>query len=70
MLANPVLLQKKYSRIINMFAKENSLDLGSALKMFYQSNLYQCIKDGVSDMHCRSDEYLVKELEDEYNGKL
>jgi hypothetical protein len=66
MIANPILLQKKYSRVIEMFANKNNISLDSALKFFYQSEVSRLIREGVSDLHCMSDEYLVDELEEEY----
>lgn len=68
MLADPILLQKKYSRIIECFAKKQSISFDEALSIFYHSVTYQLIRDGVSDMHCMSDEYLAEELEREYFG--
>ena len=65
MTANPILLQKKYSRVIECFAKQQGLSLDAALNLFYHSEVYQLIRDGISDMHCMSDEYLVEELIDE-----
>ena len=65
MTANPVLLQKKYSRIIERFAKQQGISLDEALNFFYYSEVYRLIRDGVSDMHCMSDDYLVQELIDE-----
>ena len=65
MTANPILLQKKYSRVIECFAKQQGLSLDEALDFFYHSQVYQLIRDGVSDMHCMSDEYLVEDLIDE-----
>ena len=70
MTANPILLQKKYSRIIEQFAKKRGISLDDALKSFYHSEVYPLLRDGVSDMHCMSDAYLVEELEREYVGKL
>ena len=67
--ANPILLQKKYSRVIECFAKRREISLDAALDFFYHSELYQLLRDGVSDMHCMSDAYLVEELEQEYQGK-
>lgn len=67
MTANPILLQKKYARITELFAKENKLTLDKALDMFYQSQTYQLMREGVSDMHCMSDKYLSRELAMEYN---
>ena len=52
MTANPVLLQKKYSRVIECFAKQQGISLDVALDFFYHSQVYQLIRDGVSDMHC------------------
>ena len=68
MTANPILLQKKYSRVIECFAKQQGLD--AALDFFYHSLVYQLIRDGVSDMHCMSDAYLAEELEQEYAEKV
>lgn len=69
MNANPILLQKKYVRIIELFAKENQVSLDEALAFFYNSVLYQIVSDGSSDMHCMSDQYLVRELVEEYKNK-
>ena len=70
MTANPILLQKKYSRVIECFAKRQGLSLDAALDFFYHSQIYQLIRDGVSDMHCMSDAYLAEELEQEYAEKV
>ncbi|MDD3414616.1 MAG: DUF3791 domain-containing protein [Lachnospiraceae bacterium] len=66
MVANPVLLQKKYARIIIMFAKVQCIAEEESLDFFYNSRLYKEISEGISDMHCRSDEYLVEELKLEF----
>ena len=66
MNANPILLQKKYSRVIECFAKQQGISLDAALDFFYHSEVYQLIRDGVSDMHCMSDAYLAEELGQEY----
>ena len=70
MIANPILLQKKYSRVIECFAKMQGLSLDAGLEFFDDSQVYQRIRDGVSDMHCMSDEYLAEELRQEYIGKI
>ncbi len=57
MTANPILLQKKYDRVIECFAKQQGLSLDEALGLFYHSEVYQLMRDGVSDMHCMSDAY-------------
>lgn len=69
MNANPILLQKKYCRVIERFAGEQDISLDAALDFFYRSEVYQLVRDGVSDMHCMSDAYLAEELELEYQAK-
>lgn len=69
MNAHPVLLQKKYARVVELFAKENRLSLENALDIFYHSELYELMSEGISDMHCRSDAYLAEELKMEWEGK-
>ena len=69
MTANPILLQKKYARIVELFAKKEEITLSDALDFFYASMVYQLMRDGVSDMHCMSDDYLVCDLCIEYQEK-
>lgn len=66
MNANPTLLQMKYARVVSLFAKEAEISLNQALSFFYSSQLYQLVKNGVSDMHCMSDRYLAEDLLTEY----
>ncbi len=66
MQASPILLQKKYARIICAFAEEMGIVSRQALDFFYHSRLYVEMSEGISDMHCRSDVYLVEELKDEW----
>lgn len=54
-------------RVIELFAKKNHLSLDESLNLFYHSKVYDLISEGISDMHCMSDDYLVQELEMEYN---
>ncbi len=62
MNANPILLQKKYTRIVALLAKKMRISLDDALRMFYHSFTYRLMAEGVSDMHCMSDEYLVEDI--------
>ena len=39
------------------------------ISFFYHSTLYRLISEGVSDLHCMSDEYLTEELIFEYKEK-
>ena len=66
MNANPILLQKKYSRVIECFADKMNISLNAALDFFYRSEVYCLMRDGVSDMHCMSDGYIVEELRGNY----
>lgn len=67
MNANPILLQKKYARVIECFAQKESISLSKALDFFYRSDVYDLVSNGVSDMHCMSDEYLAEDLANEYH---
>lgn len=68
MEANKTVLQMKYARIVDLFAKKTGMSLETALSFFYASDTYKLISEGVADMHCRSDEYLADELLLEYKG--
>ncbi len=68
MNAEPLILQMKYTDIVNGFAQRAQLTLDDALKFFYHSDLYQLVKDGVSDMHCMSEAYLIEDLWEEYQN--
>lgn len=70
MKANPILLQKKYARVIEAFANKLNISLDKALDFFYRSEVYRLVSEGVSDMHCMSDEYLASELEAEYKARV
>ncbi len=65
MNAHPVLLQKKYVRVISLFAEKNKISLNSALDFFYKSKLYPLLNEGISDFHCRSDIYIADMLSEE-----
>ena len=69
MTANSILLQKKYARVIDCIDKQQGLSMDTALGLFYHSEVYQLMRDGVSDMHCMSDLYLAEELRLEYQMK-
>ena len=69
MMANPILLQRKYARVIECFAKKQGISLDEAFYLFYRSEVYQLMRDGVSDMHCMSDLYLAEELRLEYEER-
>lgn len=55
------ILQAKYARIIKGIADKLHISLEDAMDGFYHSQTFQMINDGVADMHCRSDIYLVDE---------
>ena len=62
MTANPVLLCRKYAHVINALADRLHIGTRDAMHMFYQSQTYQEMRVGISDMHCRSDKYLAEEI--------
>ena len=57
----------KYARIVQEFAEIANISVDDTLDFFYHSTTYQLIHDGVSDMHCMSDNYLAEELLEEYH---
>lgn len=70
MHANRTILQRKYARIINLFAQSNGLPNEAALDFFFNSKTYELLDAGIADMHCMSDEYLAEELAMEYTKML
>jgi len=62
MTANRILLQHKYANVIETFSKRQNIGLREAMDIFYKSHTYQEMREGISDMHCRSDEYLAEEI--------
>lgn len=62
MIANRFLLNRKYSNVIREYSEFAGVPLRKAFDIFYRSNLYTEVRDGISDMHCRSDGYLAEEL--------
>ncbi|MCL1876084.1 MAG: hypothetical protein FWF87_07500 [Synergistaceae bacterium] len=69
MIANKYLLQHKYIRVIENFTGRTGLSLRESMDLFYKSFTYTEMSKGISDMHCRSDEYLAEELCHEMNGE-
>ena len=62
MIANKTLLWRKYAHVINAVSARQNIDLSQAMDAFYKSYTYQEMREGISDMHCRSDEYLAEEI--------
>jgi len=67
MKADKAVLQLTYSSVIETFAKTGNISLREALNFFYKSQIYIEMREGISDMHCRSENYLAAELMQEYN---
>jgi hypothetical protein len=62
MKADKTLLQYKYDSVIETLSALKGILLRQALDMFYQSQTYLEMREGISDMHCRSDIYLAEEI--------
>jgi hypothetical protein len=69
MIANRGLVSRKCADVIKAYAEFAHVPLREAFDAFYRSNLYIEIRDGISDMHCRSDGYLAEELQREILGQ-
>jgi hypothetical protein len=63
MTANKTLLWSKYVHVITAVSARQNIDLMQAMDKFYRSYTYQEMREGISDMHCRSDAYLAEEIE-------
>ena len=66
MKADKTLLQLTYNIVIETFAQMGNIPLREALDKFYRSQIYIEMRDGISDMHCRSEGYLAEDLMREY----
>jgi len=66
MKADKILLQLAYNIVIETFARMGKISLREALDKFYKSQIFLEMREGVSDMHCRSEGYLAEELMREY----
>ena len=69
MEADKTLLQMKYSRVVALFAAQQGLSTEDALDFFYHSETYQELREGIADLHCRSDQYVADELAAEYHDR-
>lgn len=68
MNANKTLLRMLYTRVIVLFAEKANISLNDALDFFYHSVEYKLLRDGVSDLHCMSDDYLAEDLLEEFRN--
>ena len=66
MQADKTLLQMKYARVVAMFAAQQGLSMEDALDFFCHLETYQELREGIADLHCRSDQYVADELTLEY----
>jgi hypothetical protein len=62
MIANRHVLMLKYENVIEEITKERKIPLRSAFDIFYRSRTYKEMRQGIADMHCRSDIYLAEEI--------
>ena len=69
MIANRYLLRHKYIRVIETLTMRTGLSLRESLDLFYKSLTYREMSEGISDMHCRSDDYIVEELRREMKAE-
>ena len=66
MIADPTLLQMKYTRVIERFAEKADISLRDTMDFFYHSKVRMMLQDGVSNLHCMSDGYIAQDLLEEY----
>ena len=70
MKADPAILQLTYSGVIEAFSEMGNIPLRDALDAFYRSQIYIEMREGISDMHCRSEKYLAEDLMQEFKAGL
>jgi len=56
------ILEAKYARIIAAISQMHKVSLEEAMDIFYNSETFQLIEEGIADLHCRSDKYLAEEI--------
>ena len=59
--AKQTILQVKYARIIKDLADKLGISSEEAMEDFYHSDTFQMLQNGIGDLHCRSDKYIVDE---------
>ncbi|GHU38711.1 hypothetical protein FACS1894190_00910 [Spirochaetia bacterium] len=69
MTEHKIILHIKYPSIVEAYASQYDTAFRTALDLFYNSELYHEVREGISDMHCRSDGYLAEELSRELELK-
>ena len=57
-----IILQMKYARIIDGLARKLAISREEAMGRFYHSDTFQLMQEGVADLHCFSDIYLIDEV--------
>ncbi|MCQ2815582.1 MAG: DUF3791 domain-containing protein [Bacilli bacterium] len=62
MNAEPIIMQIKYTDIVEELAFLQRISIEDALRIFYESNTYELMHKGISDMHCRSISYIVEDI--------
>jgi hypothetical protein len=65
-LAKDTIASMKYANIIQCLSEMNNISLEDATEIFYNSETFTLIDEGVADLHCRSDKYLANEIWAEY----
>ena len=70
MKADKTLLQFKYDSVIETLSALKGIPLRQALDMFYKSQTYIEMREGISDMHCRSDIYLAEDIISENSNQV
>jgi hypothetical protein len=68
-LAKTTISSMKYANIIMSMVELYGVTVDEATDMFYNSETFTLIDEGVADLHCRSDKYLAGEIWDEYQQK-
>ncbi|MEG0672332.1 hypothetical protein [Clostridium sp.] len=69
MEANSILLEMLYARVIILFSKKTGKSLDDSLDIFYNSKIYELLKNDNGDYYCRGEQYISDDLVNEYKNK-
>lgn len=62
MTSKEIILAMKYARVIEGIAERMELPVLQVMDLFYHSRTYRDMHEGIGELHCRSDKYVIDEF--------
>lgn len=66
---NMALRASKCANVIRAISELSKMPIQKAVDIFYASDTFELMEDGVADLQCRSDKYLATIVLEEYREK-